>query len=231
MEQRYINYIGPSMNPLFVDGDGLHIVPYENRAVRPGDVIVFVPPGGETKIVHRVVSCDVQGIKTRGDNAKHADPWVLTPDNILGRVTYIQRRNRRRTIAGGFRGQLLARSFRCLHLSNTVISILLHPVYRGLCRSTSLRRRLHHLVKPRVLSFNRPEGVELQLVAGRRLIGRRRAGRGHWEIRRPFRLCVDEALLPGNNPYKVTREGCGCLQARGESFCFVRNSTESEGYR
>ena len=216
MEQKYINYIGPSMNPLFVDGDGLHIVPYEGRAVMRGDVIVFVPPGGETKIVHRVVACDAQGIKTRGDNAKHADPWVLTPDNILGRVTYIQRRDRKRSISGGFRGQILARFFRCLHLGNTVISIMLHPVYRGLCRSTFLRRRLHHLIKPRVLSFKRPEGVELQLVAARRLIGRRRAGRGHWEIRRPFRLFVDEALLPGNIPDKVTGEDCVCLQARGD---------------
>ena len=230
-EQKYINYVGPSMNPLFVDGDGLHIVPYEDRAVRPGDVIVFVPPGGETKIVHRVASCDTQGIKTRGDNARHVDPWVLTPDNILGRVTYILRKNRRRTICGGFMGQLAASSFRCLHLGNRVISILLHPVYHRLCRSTFLRRRLHRLVKPRLLSFSRPEGVELQLVVGHRLIGRRRAGRRHWEIRRPFRLCVDEALLPGNIPDKVTREECGCLQPCEERFCSVRNSIESEGYR
>jgi hypothetical protein len=31
-EQKYTNYIGPSMNPLLVNGDGLHIVPYSGRA-------------------------------------------------------------------------------------------------------------------------------------------------------------------------------------------------------
>jgi hypothetical protein len=231
MEQKYINYIGPSMNPLLRNGDGLHIVAYNGRAVRPGDVIVFVPPGGETKIVHRVVSIDACGVKTRGDNGKQVDPWVLTADNILGRVTYIQRRNRRRNICGGFKGRVMACSFRCMHRGDAVISFLLHPVYQRLCRSTFLRNRLHLLVKPRVLSFRRPEGMEQQLVVGHRLIGRRRPGKGYWEIRRPFRLCVDESLLPDYLPNELASEGCKCTPACGERPCSVRNSIESEGYR
>ena len=219
IKQRYINYVGPSMNPLFVDGDGLHIVPYEDRAIRPGDVIVFVPPGGETKIVHRVISADMQGIKTKGDNAGASDPWVLTPDNILGRVTYIQRRNKKRNICDGFMGRVMACAFHWMHRGDAVISFLLHPVYQGLCRSTFLRKRLHRLVKPRVLSFRRPEGMEQQLVVGHRLIGRRRPGKGYWEIRRPFRLCVDESLLPKQLPDESTREGCKCTSTCGEKHC------------
>jgi len=75
MEQKYVSYVGPSMNPLLMGGDGLHIVPYKGRPIRPGDVIVFIRPGGETKVVHRVVSVDSRGIKTRGDNpSNHVDP-------------------------------------------------------------------------------------------------------------------------------------------------------------
>ncbi len=231
MEQKYINYIGPSMNPLLRNGDGLHIVPYNGRAIRRGDVIVFVPSGRETKIVHRVVSVDAQGVKTRGDNGKQVDPWVLTADNILGRVTYIQRKNRRRNIWGGFMGRVAACSFRCLHGGDAVISFLLHPAYQSLCRSAFLRNKLHRLVKPRVLSFNRPEGMEQQLVVGRRPIGRRRPGKGYWEIRRPFRLCVDESLLPECLPNESAREGCKCTPACGARLCSVRNSLESEGYQ
>jgi len=196
MKQKYINYVGPSMNPLFVDGDGLHVVPYGECTIRRGDVIVFVPPGGETKVVHRVVSCDDEGIRTRGDNSKCNDPWVLAPDNILGQVTYIQRRDRKRNIRGGFAGRIEAYSFRFMHAGNRVVSVVLHPFYRGLCRSKFLRRRLHRMLKPRVLAFSRGGNTELQLVVGRRLIGRRRAGKKDWEIRRPFKLCVDETLLP-----------------------------------
>jgi len=197
MKQRYINYIGPSMNPLLVDGDGLHIIPYKDGVVKKGDVVVFVPPGSDMKVVHRVVSCSDAGIRTRGDNGRYVDPWFLTPNDILGRVSYIQRRNRRRTIHGGVLGRVAAYWFRCRHTCNAIISALLGPAYRLLCRSVLLRNGLHRLLKPKVLSFRRPEGAELQIVVGRRLIGRRRPGRDEWEIRRPFRLCVDETLLPG----------------------------------
>ncbi len=214
MEQKYINYVGPSMNPLLWDGDGLHIVPYDNRAIRRGDVIVFVPPGVATKVVHRVVSVDEDGVRTRGDNGRQVDPWILSPKDILGRVTYVLRKDRRRNICGGFAGRITAGVFRCVHRGDAAISFLLHPVYRGLCRATFLRRRLHRLVKPRVLIFNRPEGVEQQLVVGRRLIGRRRPRRESWEIRRPYRLCVDEAMLPKYLPDagRIKSEGYQCTE-------------------
>jgi hypothetical protein len=166
MEQKYTNYVGPSMNPLLLGGDGLHIVPYKDRPIRPGDVIVFIPPGGETKIVHRVISVDSGGIKTRGDNATKIDPWVMAPDNILGCVVYVQRKNGRRRIFGGFMGRLVECSFRCMRLFDAVVSFLLHPVYQRLSRSAYIKKRLHTMLKPRVLSFSRPEGMELQLVVG-----------------------------------------------------------------
>ena len=62
------------MNPLLLGEDGLHISPYNGRAVRCGDVIVFIPPGVDTKVVHRVVSVDWGGIRTGADNANHVDP-------------------------------------------------------------------------------------------------------------------------------------------------------------
>jgi hypothetical protein len=48
---------------------------------------------------------------------------------------------------------------------------------------------------------NLPKGVlgkELQLLMGRRVIGRWLPGMSRWHIRRPFRLFVDEASLPEN---------------------------------
>ena len=105
MEQKYINYVGPSMNPLLVDGDGLHIVPYKDRAIRPGDVVVFIPPGSETKIVHRVVSVDARGIRTRGDNATTVDPWILSPGSTSRDGSSTSRgKTEGEAIVGGFRG-------------------------------------------------------------------------------------------------------------------------------
>lgn len=55
--------------------------------------------------------------------------------------------------------------------------------------------------------WKRPQGTELQLVWGRRVIGRRHPGRVRWHIRRPFLLFVDKATLP-KNPSKLPVEHC-----------------------
>jgi hypothetical protein len=51
----------------------------------------------------------------------------------------------------------------------------------------------------RIISLNRPEGAELQLLVGQRVIGRRPAGRRYWLIRRPFMSFVDEKSLPSGD--------------------------------
>jgi hypothetical protein len=53
-------------------------------------------------------------------------------------------------------------------------------------------------IKTKVISFDRAEGTELQLLLGRRVIGRWLPGMTQWLIRRPFRLFVDEGSLPEN---------------------------------
>jgi signal peptidase I len=227
-ELKHINYVGSSMNPLLKDGDGLHIVPYKDRAILPGDVIVFVPTGSEKKIVHRVVSVDARGVKTRGDNASTVDPWVLARDHILGRVVYAQRKNRKRSTVGGFPGRIVACSFHCMHRCGAGLSFLLRPVYHRLGRSASLRKTLRGLLKPRVLFFRRVEGMELHLVVRHCLIGRRLPGKEYWEIRRPFRLFVDEALLPKATPTEVTLSHAGSWPAHfGKEGHSQRNQTET----
>jgi len=51
-------------------------------------------------------------------------------------------------------------------------------------------------MKTRVISFAREEGVELQLVMGSRVIGRRPPGKTYWLIKRPFLLFIDDTSLP-----------------------------------
>lgn len=46
-------------------------------------------------------------------------------------------------------------------------------------------------VATRIISLGRSEGTELQLLSGKRVIGR-----CYWHIRRPFLLVVDEDSLP-----------------------------------
>jgi hypothetical protein len=51
-------------------------------------------------------------------------------------------------------------------------------------------------LRPRVITFERDGAREMQLVLGRRIIGRCAPGDAKWKIKRPFRLFVDEKALP-----------------------------------
>lgn len=195
-ELKSINYIGSSMDPTLKPGDRLDTVPYGSQKVRRGDVVVFISPLDESKAVHRVVSVDSKGIKTRGDNCNCIDPYVLSPDKIVGRVISVERGNRRRRIFGGYLGRVFAGAARALVALNLVASFLLRPLYGRLARSGILRCWVPAWTKPRVIGFSRCGKTELQLLMGRWVVGRRLPGMAQWYIRRPFRLFVDEDSLP-----------------------------------
>jgi hypothetical protein len=195
-ELKSMNYIGTSMNPALKPGDRLDTVPYDRQKIRRGDVIVFISPLDEAKAVHRVVSVDSKGIKTRGDNCSRIDPYVLSPDKIVGRVISVHRRNRRRRILGGLWGRVFARAIRALITLDLGASFLLRPFYDRLARSGILRCWKPVWLEPRVISFSHSGGTELQLLMGRWVIGRRLPGMAQWYIRRPFRLFVDGDSLP-----------------------------------
>ncbi|UCD84934.1 MAG: S26 family signal peptidase [Deltaproteobacteria bacterium] len=191
----YKIYSGPSMSPTFKTLDGLRIVPYGGRPIRPGDIIVFSPPGLSRKVTHRVISVDSEGIRTRGDNNPYDDPWVITPDQVLGRVACSQRRSWQLPIYGGVVGRLYAAAVRAIHLIDVNVSQIFHPAYHRLAR-TNIFRLVTVRFKTRILSFNRPTGTEMQLVIGHYVVGLRPPGQNKWQIRRPFRLLVDETALP-----------------------------------
>ena len=206
-----ISYTGPSMNPTLKAPEKLQVVPYAGREIKRGDVAVFFPPENHRMVVHRVISVGARGCKTRGDHNRDSDPWILSPEHIVGQVVSAQLGNRWRTISGGTRGRLYSLRLRAIYLIASKIYSLLSPAYHRLAGAGILRRCLPHQVKTRVLSFHCPAGTELQLLMGRCVIGRLLPGQKEWEIRPPFRLLVDEAKLPGGAPPQRGIEELGTL--------------------
>ena len=198
IELNNITYIGPSMNPTLKSGDRLCVSPCDGQRIQRGDVVVLISPEDGSRVVHRVVSSNPSGIRTRGDNNNQCDPWVLSPDNIVGCVVSLRRGNRRLRVFGGLLGHFYAIVIRAINIIDLNLTPLLRPFYQRLARAGVCRRWLPRRMRPRVISFNRDEGTELQLVMGQRVIGRWLEGKSGWNIRRPFRLFVDEETLPGN---------------------------------
>jgi signal peptidase len=188
---------GESMRPLFRPGDRIHFALCRVEDLRQGDVIIFILPGREERIVHRVVSTGPGGIRTRGDSNPGKDPWCLTGDQILGRVVAIERRSYKRHVTGGWPGFALAGVFRLLRRMDHVTSIVFHPIYRAMSRSGLFRAVVPAGLRPRVIAIHRDAGTETQLLMRNYMIGRLAPGATVWVIKRPFRLIVEEGSLPG----------------------------------
>jgi signal peptidase I len=197
-------YAGNSMAPTLKTGDALRVVQYEDNGVRIGDVAAFRSPKDGTLVVHRVVSVGPQGVKTKGDNNLAIDDWVLQPNDIIGRVVSVRRHDKKITFFGGFFGQVYCLALEVAKRIDLAFSHTFGPVYRWLGKSDIFRRLFSRWIGMRVFYFKRGDGMELQLRFGRRVVGRLLPGQDQWYIRRPFKLFVDEAFLPSNNPDELT---------------------------
>ncbi|MFH1541588.1 MAG: signal peptidase I [bacterium] len=184
-DKAYI-HIGASMSPTLRGPDVVQVVPYNDKEVECGDIIVFRPVGRSYNVTHRVVRVEGEKIYTRGDNNCDADGWVVSPDQIKGRVVSAQRGDRRLPIYGGRLGKIVEGVFRF----NRKFRSLLGPLYRALAG------RIFIPLKTSTLVFQRQSGVEYQLLLGKKVIGRWNSRSKRWNIRAPFRFVIDEAALP-----------------------------------
>jgi signal peptidase I len=187
------------MNPTLRNADLLEVVPYDDRKIRRGDVITFMPLNAEISITHRIISVDVRGVRTLGDNNSTADPGYIQPDNIIGRVVYAKRNKRQLCVYGGREGRIYAiviRSIRRIKIRLRTVLILLRPIYLYICRSKTLRKFIPAKTDLKIFSFSRPNGIELHLFWGHRIIGRLAPGASQWHIKVPFRLFIDVDSLP-----------------------------------
>lgn len=131
----------------------------------------------------------------RGDNNNKVDPWILTPDDIIGRVVSVKRKYRVFPVSGGLRGRVYGFFILRYNMLIRKAPGILHSIYHFVS-NTGIFRKLLPLSNTQILSFKRPNGAELQLVMGKRIIARRLPGSEQWQIRRPFRLFIDEKTLP-----------------------------------
>jgi hypothetical protein len=188
------------MRPVLRTSDNLCVVPYRGQRIRRGDVVVFRRPGGGGWMAHRVVDARSGTLKTRGDNNVSVDPWRVSRRELAGLVVRAERGSRRIRVRGGFAGRAQSLLLRPYPLTREGLRRLFRPVYLRLAATGILRPCLPRRLRPRVVAYRRGSGTELRLLLGNLPAGVRPAGRRRWIIRPPFRLFVDEELLPGGDP-------------------------------
>lgn len=189
-----IIYTGKSMYPLLRDLDRLFYLSCADKEIRVGDVVVIGAPG--RKVIHRVLSVNAGGMITGGDNNYIADPWLLDPKWIEGRVDYIRRRNKILPVYGGLLGRAVSAPRRTYRRLIGCILHIMKPSYNMIAK---FKLSTVSPVKTRVFEFQCSEGLELQLFAGKRIIGRKKP-REVWNIHPIFRLFLDPDALDRSRP-------------------------------
>lgn len=203
MTEKLITYTGNSMFPTLEPGDVLSVVQCKDKEIKVGDVAVFYSPYGEKLVVHRVVSNDRVGIRTKGDNNLANDEWILQANNIIGRVISVRRGKKKIKISGRFLGRVCGLVLSAGKYIRVFLSDLLRPAYHRLARTEILRNLFSRFFQTKVSGFKCKNGMDLQLLWGRRVIGKLSPGSLQWYIRPPFRLFVDERSLPGTDPKEL----------------------------
>jgi signal peptidase len=187
---------GTSMNPTLSSVDLLEIEPYRHKKPRTGDVILFVPPNENYYVVHRIIRATSNGYRTRGDNCSCFDEWVLKTEHILGQVIGAQKDSCHRKVIGGFQGKLFSIYCRVQKYVLILLTKNLGPVYRSLCTDGFLNRLIPFRLQPQVASFKTGSNDSHKLLLGKRVIGSYNESLLKWQIKRPYRLFVNESSLP-----------------------------------
>ena len=82
---------GWSMAPFIRDGDVITVSPFRHAQPGAGEVVAFVRPGAGKLVVHRVVARRGTASFIQGDSAPDHMDGIIPPENLLGRVTRIER--------------------------------------------------------------------------------------------------------------------------------------------
>lgn len=184
-------YTGQSMRPLFSEADILQVMPYNGAEINKGDVVIFRSPEEDKFIIHRVVSVAHDGIRTKGDNNSEPDPWLICRERIIGRVE----RTGMDAIRGGRAGLLYNEFIRGYLKAKRVLFSFLSPLYCLISEKANLSGLTARIAPLRVIAMEKKEGRELQLMIGRLFIGRLSPVSNKWEIKRPFRVFINQKSL------------------------------------
>jgi signal peptidase I len=78
----------PSMCPIVCVGSLVAIQP-QSGLVHAGELVTFRPPGQSEVFTHRVEKVEANGsFTTKADAETSPDPWVITPSDVIGRVSF-----------------------------------------------------------------------------------------------------------------------------------------------
>jgi len=149
-------YKGQSMQGTFSFGDRLIIEHVQLASVRPGDVVVcrvLNHQSNRDMLVHRVMGVVSNGLVLRGDNNFCDDKTLVAQNNLVGRVSHVERGGKRVPVRGGCSGLLIARLFHGGHFLGHIMWKFIRMMGRWLYRRLRDSGIIQRLWKPSILKI------------------------------------------------------------------------------
>jgi len=184
-------YRGPSMSGTFRPGDRLHYTPTPISRIGRGDVVIFMVRKGNGKAeypVHRVVSKIPGGLITRGDNNSGIDKLPVLPGDIMGIVTHLDRKGKKRPVHGGFRGVFRSTFLHARFPLKRILKFFLKKPYNAVKRSGIISTLWHPVLKK--ATFNTPKGPLIKYLYRGRTIAYWWPRQGLFHCKKPFDLIL-----------------------------------------
>jgi hypothetical protein len=186
------------MNPVFYQGDELFFEEHP-ATLRKGDIILYDHPHTGQQIIHRIFSISGNTIQTAGDNNSHFDPYLLSHEQVKGRIIGLVRKGRYHQVKNGFFGLIqyyIHQLFRIMLLKGYRI---VSPFYLYIARRYLFCRITEPILSPELVVVKTNQMILLQLYVGDRLIGMKQEKWDDWSIYPPWRLFIDDRDLPTDN--------------------------------
>ena len=122
------------MAPFIRNGDIICISPIANNDPSIGEVVAFTQPETNKLIVHRIIGKQSTSYIIQGDNAPECPDSAITRENILGRVTSIEREGKRLSLGLGPERYLIAYTSRTSWFLQVLLRIA--KTFRNIALST-----------------------------------------------------------------------------------------------
>jgi hypothetical protein len=188
-------YRGKSMEGTLRFGDRLYIKPAPWRVLRPGDVVVYRElnsRGVDNALVHRVIGVQVDGLIVKGDKNPCPDTTLVTEDNLLGLVSYVERDGKQLPLGGNRLGPLRARIYlgwrRIRRTMWRLLCLIGHGPYDRF-RASGL---IGHLWRPSIMKVRvmAEQGPVFKYVSRNRTVAYYWPQNGRFECRKPYDLVM-----------------------------------------
>ena len=184
-------YKGKSMIGTFRTGDRLVLETITIDKLNEGDVIVFKgldPNESDKDLVHRVISISKKRLITRGDNNFYVDTVNVSRENLIGRVTHLERKGKQIRVQNGKSGIRRANMLNLkLHIKKTIWGFVKFTY-------TSLKKKdiVSLIWKPHIkkIRIDTPDGELIKYIHRNRTVGQVWTRQKRSKIKKPYDLVI-----------------------------------------